>query len=508
MLSSAWNKLQYDQTMTAYKKRNINKRLGLSLLVGLSLACKLFTPMPTPSETATIPAPTNTQTATQTPLPPSATPTIPLTQNGPWMLFQPPSVDQPGGSQVVLTNLDGSGRTRLDLPTLFETLAVSPNGQYAAVRITDPGQGLEAQTLNASLWVIALPDGRVVRRIRLLGSEARQWLAENPPEEFQGLSSTILGAPYLWSPDGRYLAFSGALDGESTDVYLYDLAEDQTIQLTDGSKQAVIHSWSPDGRWVIHEASLFYQPQDRVIYSTWAASIDGEVNRLVYGPFNQHPIIGWLTSEKLLTYTRRSIGSSEELRTVDLLSGRTEFIYNQPFFEAGFDPHSDSILINQQPLDYASADSLPGIYTLDIENETLALLLPGRFEGLSWEAPLENFLAVEDGHLLIVFDHQGEKNCSLLFPQNGQIGYSPDRNWMVISGPEGGKLYTTGCRETVEFDQPGITLWLPDSSGVVIYQITQDGRAVITRYLLDNDWQAELIAEDLPAIQNPYLILP
>jgi hypothetical protein len=494
--------------MSALNERNIKKRLGLSLLVGLSLACKLFTPVPTPTETATIPALTATQPPSQTPPSPSITPTAPLASDGPWLLFQPPSADHPGGSDALLANLDGSGRTRLELPTLYEELIVSPNGAYAAVRVTDPRHSLVTRTLNASLWIITLPDGNVVRRINLLGAEARQWLAENPPGEFQGLSSTILGAPYLWSPDGRYLAFSGALDGESTDIYIYDLTEDQITQLTDGSKQAVIHSWSPDGRWVIHEACLFYQSKDRVIYSTWAASLDGDVNRLVYGPFNQHPIIGWLSTEKLLTYTRRSIGSSEELRTVDLLTGRTDFIFNQPFFEAAFDPQNATVLINRQPVDFASADNLPGVYTFDLENETVELLLPGRFEGLSWETSLGNFLAVEDGITLVLFDHRGQRRCSLPFPSGGRVGFSPDRRWMIISGLDSSRVYTSGCTEVAGFDQPGGVIWLPDSSGVYLYHTGQEGTSSITRYLLDNDWQAERITEEIPGIENPLMVLP
>jgi len=49
-----------------------------------------------------------------------------------------------------------------------------------------------------------------------------------------------------WSPDGRYLAFTG-LSGGFSDLYVYDMETEQTRQLTD-DKYADMHpAWSPDG---------------------------------------------------------------------------------------------------------------------------------------------------------------------------------------------------------------------------------------------------------------------
>lgn len=36
----------------------------------------------------------------------------------------------------------------------------------------------------------------------------------------------------VWSPDGRYLAFLGAIEGPSSDVYVYDTATDRVQRLT------------------------------------------------------------------------------------------------------------------------------------------------------------------------------------------------------------------------------------------------------------------------------------
>jgi hypothetical protein len=49
-----------------------------------------------------------------------------------------------------------------------------------------------------------------------------------------------------WSPDGRYIAFSG-LDGGVSDLYLYDLKKESVRQLTNDRYAELQPTWSPDG---------------------------------------------------------------------------------------------------------------------------------------------------------------------------------------------------------------------------------------------------------------------
>jgi Tol biopolymer transport system component len=52
-----------------------------------------------------------------------------------------------------------------------------------------------------------------------------------------------------WSPDGRYIAFSGNVGGIS-DIFLYDLQGDRLEQLTQGREAELQPTWSPDGRTI------------------------------------------------------------------------------------------------------------------------------------------------------------------------------------------------------------------------------------------------------------------
>jgi hypothetical protein len=270
----------------------------------------------------------------------------------------------------------------------------------------------------------------------------------------------------------------------------------------------MIHSWSPDSRWILHEACGFYCQQDRVVYSTWAASVDGEVNRLTYGPFNQHPVLGWLSPELLLTYSRRSIGSSDELRTVDLLNGNTDFIFNQAFLEAAYDQADGTILLNQQPVDYANVDSLPGIYSLEVEGGEMEMLMPGRYSGLSWQPSLGYFVAVRDENELIGFDADGELICTIEFQPGEQISYSPDGEWIVIGGQQATQVFAPDCNLIFQIDLPGEMVWLPDAAGALFFHLIGPARADIYRYLIENNWETELYAESVPYLSTPTIVAP
>ena len=54
-----------------------------------------------------------------------------------------------------------------------------------------------------------------------------------------------------WSPDGRYIAFSGLVEGIG-DLYLYDMRTGDVKQLTEGFSSKIHPSWSPDGNHIVY----------------------------------------------------------------------------------------------------------------------------------------------------------------------------------------------------------------------------------------------------------------
>ncbi len=55
---------------------------------------------------------------------------------------------------------------------------------------------------------------------------------------------------FEWSPDGKFLAYSGAALNTFVQIFLYELATGDQIQVTSDRVNSYSPSWSPDGRWL------------------------------------------------------------------------------------------------------------------------------------------------------------------------------------------------------------------------------------------------------------------
>src|SRR3970282_2353391 len=95
--------------------------------------------------------------------------------------------------------------------------------------------------------------GDMLRRIPLVSDELVGWMQQaRESGELDYILGDALGAvtgrwfrPH-WSPDGASVAFAAMRDGDSADVYVYDVLQDEVRRLTDEPEQAVVLGWSPD----------------------------------------------------------------------------------------------------------------------------------------------------------------------------------------------------------------------------------------------------------------------
>ena len=76
-----------------------------------------------------------------------------------------------------------------------------------------------------------------------------------------------------WSPDGRYLAFSGSVGGIS-DLYLYDLETQGTTRLTNDKFADLQPTWSPDGQTIAFTSDRGPETDfERLTYSRFQLSL-------------------------------------------------------------------------------------------------------------------------------------------------------------------------------------------------------------------------------------------
>jgi hypothetical protein len=132
--------------------------------------------------------------------------------------------------------MDGSGGTSLNNPTQLtwynndiNTSAVQ-GGQWLALRGVKDSVNLKGVYLD----LVHLPDGQVIQVSRM----DSDWPDPNPLI-INGPLNAITGSKILWSPDGKYIAFSAALDGSQfADLYLAKPAQPGLIRLTTKTNNA------------------------------------------------------------------------------------------------------------------------------------------------------------------------------------------------------------------------------------------------------------------------------
>ncbi len=96
-----------------------------------------------------------------------------------------------------------------------------------------------------------------------------------------------------WSPDGRYLAYSGSKGG-ITDLYLYDLETETNIQLTDDKNADFQPAFSPDGRYIAFTSDRSPETDfERLAYARFQLAVldveTGQVETLdLFGPGAKH----------------------------------------------------------------------------------------------------------------------------------------------------------------------------------------------------------------------------
>jgi hypothetical protein len=471
-----------------FMKPPSRRRVGL-LAVGLlllaQLACSLANPTPyvwvlTPTALAkaatstalaqtraagNLPLPTFTPTPSVVPLTPTPTETnlIPL---GPWLVYL-----SDNGKSLVAINPDGSGMTRLPLPSLLQASdlvdGINPKGGMLALRTGNPSDfsGLE-------LILVHLPSGQIEKISPLLSSTLQTLVTGGLGGDRPLLAARAVSerGAIRWSPSGRYLAFIGAIDGDSSDLYIYDTREHLITRLTSGSNQAATPFWSLDNQWLITQEFSGYAPTRGWLLTTvWAASANSLQMVRLYDPpadSTAEVFVGWLGSEQLLCYSS-SLQGSITLRRVDIARSVAVTILPGPFSELAFEPESRTVALVSTG---GARTVLPsGLYLLPDNTQDPILVETGNWHGLSWSP--QNHLFVASGPMGVL--RLGLNGSQSVLRNEASASLSPSGSWLTAwgSAPDdprpGVRLYkpTGELLQTITSDSVQDLAWQPNSNG-------------------------------------------
>lgn len=464
-----------------------NHRLSsaLLLLVFASLACQLTSPTPASwsgTPTAAARAATNTamaltlSAAIEEPLPATPTPepesplSSPTPQStapaiGPWLVFPAPD-----GEQITAYDLEtGTSRTfDLPAPVILSDLKDSrpPDGQHLIVRA---GSALNTDEL--ALYQLGLLSGEVSKVTPLLSINVqRKIVNQEGTQAFDTLHAVTRPGNLVWSPDGRFLAFTAALDNNSSDLYLLDVEKDRIDRLNGVYSHSASPFWSPGSNWLVSvEKGIVGTDQEWRAEVVSGLQIPGYTsqNTFYLPPAGSQAeiFVGWANAQSFISYSQTAEGA-QYLRQMNVDTYKQGVIWPGALIMAALDPVSGALAFVIESEAAAAQGLLGGIYLLGTGSSTYALQRAGEWTALKWDSGGRFFALGSQG--VYAFSPTGE---GFLLSDESWASISPNGNWIVAGGdgndfPAGVRLYqsASGNRlQSLTDFKADTVLWGPDS---------------------------------------------
>ncbi len=347
-----------------------------------------------PTLTATFAEPTPTATVGLPPVEPLPTVTVappPAPAGDEWLM-----VTTEQGLWIARTNGSKASirtRGRVILPGPLSD-AISPAGDlFAYITSSDPSlpEGYYRDlTLNIMSLSGAVPSVRIP-----LTSPATEPQARDP----FGIALALTAEGSLaWSPDGGRLAFIGAQEGSSADLYVYNRGSGEVVQLTDGPDQAYRPLWSPDGAWIVHNAAgSFGSGAGYGVTGFYAARANGGGIISLYdiGERSGDEVgAGWLDDHTLVAHTWFATCGPNNLRLVDLSTQKADLVFEGCLSDVAVGKNA---VLFAQSENAASSDANPppgSVYLLTASDRTPRLIGTQNIRWIEWTEEIGAFLAV------------------------------------------------------------------------------------------------------------------
>ncbi len=412
-------------------------------IIHASIPSKTWTPSITPRPTITprriIPTSTkNRITPTLTSTPPLIS--GPLGETGPWVVFY-----SKAENAFMAANDDGTGK-KVIMPIKSKWSEIKGSSSNLVAIITEMPDIKAEFPYNLALLIVSLPDGKVQKTIPLV---------LHPESQDVNLLAIGNSVRYgmAWSPDGRYLAFIGAMDKSSTELYLYDSQNNDYSRLTYNATFARAPRWSPNSQWIIfYEEESTDGPQEEII---WRANIKTREVRYVFDGSGGIDILDWITPDSFVSqanspeyytlhYSDLNLNVSTRLtpKNVTLLwyehsaavnTQGKQVAYTATSIISGSDFHGTYIAALSDPTPKPVTQEILPLYWMSGIK---------KFVGSPYDPnPCEIQTFTIDGKLSCLKKHDSDSTTGLVV--------SPDGQWLVTSTSNGLLLYDNKLKQTL-----------------------------------------------------------
>ncbi len=477
----------------------ISRIVTFLIIVLLVSGCsRLATPN---SISVVLASPTIIVSPTSTPQP-VITPTseLPLRTDGPYFSY---FRKVEGVYQFVMMDADGGGRKIISLPKEIENdqltnsaglRNVSPDGKWLAFYTGSAGNISDLNTgakLDLALNLLDLETGSKLMVAHLLSKDypnnfveaAKQLNDKNKtPESLMMAFLNGITHAVGWSPDGRYLAFAGQMDGLSSDLYVYDTIQHTVQRLTDGSEELQWVSWSPDGKWILHGS--VYWVGEGMNFDIYAAALNGSSVRYISTAALYRGVEHWLNNDMYFEYDAQNGPGAYGLRLVNITTGEKIKIWDGMFRSFEFDHTGKWIALmawgpDQSPYLQPDSNFISGPYLIDVNTLKKTKIDIPNHSAFDYKITSFSF-----GKQAFVFIPYNPSSSSYFMSENDEltsqylgsptISVSPDYKYWAAVTNQDIKIFSTGniLVNDIAFhfqstQIPDLT-WRPDGSGLFL----------------------------------------
>ncbi len=368
------------------------------------------------AEPTTTPAPTATPSAAASPTPEG------LAAVGPYLAF---FSGAHADSDLRVVNADGSGGATIRLPDGFAPAQVladsvsADRGLLVLYHRTDDERG---NLTSLNLGVLDAVTGALAFEVPLLSPGFPQDLRALYDARVKGQFDDFLGfqsgfayglTTFAWSPNGRYLAFAGQMDGPSSDLYVLDVETGQRRRLTDGLEQIVDMLWSPDGRRILNGSTNEFGEGMLINFFSAALETDGNV---AVGS-GAAGVAQWVDGDTVAVHGQTNGNfTSFDLTFGDAVTGEIVTVWAGGFRSWSIDPALKTVQIaGCPPRDYSAAAC--GRFSFDLVAGVATRIGPLTDDAPVEPAPKDYRTLVDlDGNELRVYADRAE-----IWPQGGDL---------------------------------------------------------------------------------------
>ncbi len=382
-----------------------------------------------------------------------------LSDQGPWWVFST-------GDGLFAVNPDGSGLTNFYQgpinPPYSRRILAAPSGGYIAYLT---GNNFADTTLRITGFSGTKLDSEIP-----LTSEESEPGAESMPgdPEVEAVRAMTEVQSLAFSPDGSYLAFMGAIDGPTSDLYFISLDDQQITQLTDGPSQGYQPVWSPDGKYIVHTGvRTFGTGAGYSMTGVWAARADDSGVVTLYDPSESgsEKIMGWVNNQTFLVHSWDASCGPKNLRTYNIETKESVVLWAGYFQSIAYNP-LNAVAVLSSWMEGCNPDAETGLYLVPTNSRASLRIVGDRVTLISWSKEANLILAQSDFGVLAV-------------DSNGQF--------INLDRPPGADPFPAVAPGSKDLAWPGDSLWIGPLLGSIdhppqkiftepVYTVTWDPR--------------------------------